>query len=233
MPDPLKVVTTIAMQNVLQELESEFSQATGRGIEMVFGPPSKAVELVRAGEPADVVMTTPEGIDSLAAAGKVAAGSSRVVAHMIMGIAVRRGAPKPDIDTPEKFRQAMLDAKSLIHADPASGSPSAAHFLKVARELGIADAIKGKTITRSGIVAHALAEDAAEIAIQQLSELMMADGAEIVGPFPPELQNIVPLAAAVHANAAAPEAAAALIALLATPRAKAIIARAGLLAPAD
>ena len=231
MPDTLKVVTTIAMQRVLQELDPEFSRTTGRGITMVFGPPSKAVELVRAGEPADVVMTTPAGIDELVASGKVVPGSSRVIANMIMGVAVRRGAPKPNISTPEKFKQAILDAKSLIHADPSSGSPSAAHFLKVARDLGITDAIKGKTITRSGIVAHALAEGAAEMAIQQMSELMMAEGAEVVGPFPDELQNVIPLAAAVHAQAATPEAAAALIALLATPRAKAIIGSAGLVAP--
>jgi molybdate transport system substrate-binding protein len=231
MPDTVTVVTTIAMQAVLDQLAPELKAANGYSIAMSFGPPSKAVALVLAGEAADIVMTTPEGIDELAAAGKVARGSSRVVCNMIMGVAVRAGAPKPDISTPEKFKQAILAAKSLIHANPASGSPSAAHFQKVARELGIADAIKDKTILRSAIVAHAVAAGEAEMAIQQMSELLLAPGVEIVGPFPPELQNVVPLSAAVLTNAAAPQAAEALIALLGTPRAKGIIEKAGLVPP--
>lgn len=230
MPDTLKVVTTIAMRGVLQELEPEFTQSTGYGIAMTFGPPSKAVELVRNGEPADVVMTTPEGIDELAAAGKVAAGSGLVVVKMMMGVGIRAGAPKPDISTVEAFKRALLAAKSLIHANPASGSPSAAHFIKVAEKLGIADQLKPKTITLSGLVAIAVAEGRAELAIQQLSEILLVPGVDAVGPFPLELQNIVPLAAAVHAQSAAPQAARALIDLLTTPRAKTIIEKAGLLA---
>jgi molybdate transport system substrate-binding protein len=191
MPDNVKVLTTIAMQAVLQQLEAELVQQTGHGIAMTFGPPSKATQLVRDGAPADVVMTTPDDIAQLVAEEKIVAGSGRVVARMFMGIAVRKGAPKPDISTTEKFRQAVLAAQSIVHAPPAGGSPSAAHFLKVCDRLGIADAVKAKTITRPGIVAHAVAEGAAEMAVQQMSELVMADVA-IAGAFPADLQNIVP-----------------------------------------
>lgn len=225
----VKVVTTVAMRAVLEQLETELSRRTGHGIEQVFGPPPKAVEMVREGETADVVIATPDGIAALAAAGKVVPGTAPVVARMIMGIAVREGAPKPDISTPEAFRKAILDAGSLIHADPATGSPSAAHFIKVAERLGITDAIRGKTQVMSGLVGGAVADGRAEIGIQQLAELRMVPGLDVVGPFPGELQNVVPIAAGIHAEAAAPEAARALLDILATPEAHAIIDRAGML----
>lgn len=230
MPTTVKVVTTIAMKTVLEALAPEFARATGAEITMAFGPPVRAVQMVRDGEATDIVMTTPEGMAELAAAGKVAPGSGRVFASMVMGLAVRAGAHKPDISTVKGFKHAILGAKSLIHADPHMGSPSAAHFLKVANQLGIADAIKPKTTVFAGVVAPFVARGEVEMAIQQLSELMMADGVEIVGLFPPELQNIVPLAAAVVQDAQAPEAARALIDLLFTERAKAILNKSGLVA---
>ncbi|MCC7348185.1 MAG: substrate-binding domain-containing protein [Variibacter sp.] len=231
MPEPLKVVTTIAARAVLQGIEPDLVQATGHGIALIFGPPSRAVEMVRNGEAADVVMTTPEGLDELAAAGKVAPGSGRVVARMLMGMGVRAGAPKPDISTVEAFKQTLLSAKSLIHADPAIGSPSAAHFIKVAERLGITDQLKPKTQLFAGLVATAVAEGRAELAIQQLSEILLVPGVDAVGPFPAELQNIIPLAAAVHTQSAAPQAARTLIDLLLQPRARALIEQAGMLAP--
>jgi molybdate transport system substrate-binding protein len=228
MSEAVKVVTTIALQAVLQQLEAEFSRATGCGIEMTFGPPSRAVRMVLDGERADIVMTTPQGIDELAAAGKVVASSSRVLLSMIMGIAVRAGAPKPDIGTVETFKQAVLAARSVTYANPELGSPSAQHFLKVAAALDIADAVKAKALVSSGLIARHVAAGEAELAVQQLSELLLVEGVEVAGPFPAEIQNVVPLAAAIHVQSAAPQAAAALIALLATPRAKAIIEKAGL-----
>jgi molybdate transport system substrate-binding protein len=228
MPEPVKVVTTIALQAVLQQLEPEFARATGHGIVMAFGPPSRAVRMVLDGEPADIVMATPQGVDELAAAGKVDAGSSRIVLSMVMGVAVRAGAPKPDIGTVEAFKRAMLAAKSVTYADPELGSPSAQHFLKIAGALGIVDAVKAKALVSSGLVARHVAAGEAEFAVQQLSELRLVDGVEVAGLFPSEIQNVVPLAAAIHAQSAAPKAAAALIDLLMSPQAKPIIDRAGL-----
>ncbi|HET9903488.1 MAG TPA: substrate-binding domain-containing protein [Xanthobacteraceae bacterium] len=228
MPEPVKVVTTIALKAVLQQLEAEFSQATGRGIAMAFGPPSRAVRMVLDGETADIVMTTPEGMEELTAAGLVAAETRRVVLRMIMGVAVRAGAPKPDISTVEGFKRAMRAARSVTYANPALGSPSAQHFLKVAEKLGIAEAVKAKALVSEGLVARHVAAGEAELAVQQLSELLLVEGVEIAGPFPAEIQNVVPLAAAVHARAAAPQAAAVLLDLIASPRAKAVIEKAGL-----
>src|SRR5262245_1271968 len=104
----VKVVTTVAMKAVLDALAPEFKQSSGADIAMAFGPPVRAVQMVRDGETADIVMTTPEGMEELAVAGKVAPGSGRVFASMVMGLAVRAGAHKPDIGTVEGFRQALL-----------------------------------------------------------------------------------------------------------------------------
>jgi molybdate transport system substrate-binding protein len=229
MPPRVTVVTTIAMQAVLQQLEAELAARTGHGIAMAFGPPSRAVKMILEGEPADLVMTTPDGVAELYGAGKVVSASAPVVSRMIMGIAVRAGAPKPDISTVEAFKQAVLAAKSVTYADPALGSPSAAHFLKVADGIGIGEAVRAKALVSMNLVARHVAAGEAEMAVQQLSELLMVEGVEVAGLFPPELQNVVPLAAAVHVNAALPDAARALIDLLATPRAHAIIEKAGML----
>jgi molybdate transport system substrate-binding protein len=229
MPDTVKVVVTVAMQSVLEQLAADFLQATGYGIEMAFGPPSRATRMVLDGESADIVMTTPEDIEALVKAGKVVPGSGRPVLSMIMGVAVRAGAPKPDISTPEKFKQALLAAKSVTHANAATGSPSAAHFLKVVERLGIADAVARKATRRSGVVAHAVASGECAMAVQQLAELMLVDGIHVLGPFPHELQNYVPLAAGIHAQSAAKADAKALIDMLLAPKAKVIIEQAGLL----
>lgn len=232
MPKTIKLVTTVAMQGAIEALALEFTKATGYGIEMEFGPPSACVDMVRKGMAADVVISTPEGIDSLAKDGMVDGGSAKGVARMIMGLAVGLNEPKPDIGTVEGFKRALLDTKSIIHADPATGSPSAAHFIKVLGKLGITDEMKKKTTTRAGVVALAVASGECAMAVQQLAELKLVEGVHVLGPFPDDLQNIMPLTAAVHAKSAAPQAARAMIDILTSPQAKAAVEKAGLLAPA-
>jgi molybdate transport system substrate-binding protein len=228
MSEPVVVVTTIAMKAVLEQIEPELVAQTGRGIAMAFGPPSRAVQMIRDGEPADIVMTTPEGVAELFAAHKVVAATAPVVARMIMGVAVRAEAPKPDISTVEAFKQAILAARSVTYANPALGSPSAAHFLRVADRLGIGENVRAKALVSRDLVARHVAAGEAEMAVQQMSELVMVEGV-VPTLFPDELQNIVPLAAAIHRDAASPDAARALIDLLAAPRAHAIIEKAGML----
>ncbi len=229
MTAPLKIVTTVAMQAVVEKLAPAFNQATGRNIVMVFAPPSATVELVRKGEEADIVIATPDGIDALAGEGLVMAGSERAVCRMQMGLAVGLNEPKPAIATPAQFRAALLAAKSIIHADPATGSPSAAHFLKVVTQLGIADEVAAKTTMRSGVVAHAVADGECAMAVQQLAELKLVPGVHVLGPFPEALQNYLPLTAAVHAKSKAQAEATILIHLMAAQNARSVIEQAGLL----
>jgi molybdate transport system substrate-binding protein len=228
----IRIVTTVAMQGAIEALTPEFTNAAGFGIEMAFGPPSAVVDMMREGMAADVVISTPEGIAGLAKEGIVEGSSAKIVARMIMGLAVGPNEPKHDISTVDGFKRALLETKSLIHADPATGSPSAAHFIKVVGQLGIADELKRKTTTRAGVVALAVASGECAMAVQQLAELKLVKGVHVLGPFPDALQNIMPLSAAVHAKSAAPQAARTMIDILASPQAKAAVEKAGLLAPA-
>jgi molybdate transport system substrate-binding protein len=230
MSKKVKLVTTVAMQGAVDALTPEFTKATGYGIEMEFGPPSACVDMMRQGIAADVVVSTSDGIETLAQEGKVDGGSAKPVARMIMGLAVGLNDPKPDISTAEGFKAALLATKSIIHADPATGSPSAAHFIKVLNKLGITDEMKKKTTTRAGVVATAVASGECHMAVQQLAELKLVPGVHVLGPFPAELQNVMPLTAAVHTGSQAKDAAKALIALLASPAAKPVMEKAGLLA---
>jgi molybdate transport system substrate-binding protein len=232
MTKTIRIVTTVAMQGAIEALTPQFTKATGYGIEMEFGPPSACVDMVRKGMAADIVISTPDGIDSLAKEGAVDGGSAKGVARMIMGLAVGLNDPKPDISTAEGFKAALLATKSIIHADPATGSPSAAHFIKVLDRLGITDEMKKKTTTRAGVVATAVANGECNMAVQQLAELKLVPGVHVLGPFPDALQNIMPLTAAVHAKSAASQAASAMIDILTSPQAKAAVEKAGLLAPA-
>lgn len=230
MSNNIKLVTTVAMQGAVDALTPEFTKATGYGIDMEFGPPSACVDMMRQGMAADVVVSTPDGIEALAKEGKVDGASAKSVARMIMGLAVGLNDPKPDISTADGFKAALLATKSIIHADPSTGSPSAAHFIKVLGKLGIFDEMKKKTTTRAGVVATAVASGECNMAVQQLAELKLVPGVHVLGPFPDALQNVMRLTAAVHSGSQAKDAAKALIALLASPAAKPVMEKAGLLA---
>lgn len=230
MATQIKLVTTVALQGAVDALTPEFTKTTGFGIEMAFGPPSACVDMMRQGMTADIVVSTPDGIEALAKEGKVDGATAKPVARMIMGLAVGLNDPKPDISTAAGFKAALLATKSIIHADPATGSPSAAHFIKVLDRLGITGEMKKKTTTRAGVVATAVANGECHMAVQQLAELKLVPGVHVLGPFPDELQNVMPLTAAVHTGSQHKDAAKALIALMASPGAKPVMEKAGLLA---
>ena len=114
---------------------------------------------------------------------------------------MRRGAPKPDIATPDTFKAAMLAAKSVAHSKTGA---SGLYFVSLIERLGIADAIKAKAVVHDGIVGKIAARGEAEIAVQQISELMQADGVDIVGPLPDELQSVTVFSAGVFTASAQP-----------------------------
>lgn len=224
----VKVLATIALKSVFEGLEPEFARQAGCSIALEFAPPVPAARRVLDGDSADVVVTTPEQMEGLGERGMIVKQTSRCIANMLMGVAVRVGDPVPDIGTVESFRQAVLDAPSIVHANPAS-SPSAAHFISVAKRLGIEGVVAGKTTILSGLVARAVASGECAMAVQQLAELMQIDGIRVVGPFPAELQNVLPLSAAVHSKSSNPVAANTLIDMLASSTVQDTIEKHGLL----
>ncbi len=152
------------------------------------------------------------------------AGTSRGFGGSAIGVAVLKGAPKPDISTPDKFKAALLAAKSVAYSDPAGGGASGAYFSKVLEGFGIAEQVNAKAKRGKGIPnAEFLIKGESDLAIQQIPELMGVAGVEIVGPFPGELHNVTTFAAAVLVGSRSADAAKALVDFLASPEVGALL----------
>jgi molybdate transport system substrate-binding protein len=141
----IKVLSTIAMQSVFEELTPQFEKASGHKLSITFGLSPVMAKRIQDGETADLVVSTRGGIDGLIKSGKVVPGSDSTLARSSIGIAVRKGTPRPDISTPEGLKSALLSAKAISYGNPAAGGPGGVHFAQVLERLGIADEMKGKT----------------------------------------------------------------------------------------
>src|SRR5439155_15496893 len=146
MPTELKVLSSTAMKTSLDELGPGFERASDSKLACTFGPSARIARLVADGEPHDVAIVTAQGAEDLVKQGKMVAGSRAEIARSAMGLAVQKGAPKPDISSAEKFKAAMLAAKSLGMSNPVGGGQSGAILAAAFERLGIAPAMKGKTM---------------------------------------------------------------------------------------
>ena len=224
----LKVLSTPALSAVWEELAPKF-EAQGHKLNIAYAPGAAIAKRVAEGEVADVLVSTVAGIDSLTKDGKVLAGSGMPIASSGIAVAVLKGAPKPDISTPDGLKKALLAAKAVAYTDPAGGGASGVHFAKVLERLGIAAEVNAKAKLGRGVPAGSfIIKGEADLAVQQVPELLAVQGIEIVGPLPGDLQNVTAFAAGVHAAAKDPEAAKALIHFLQTPAAAAVIKAKGL-----
>lgn len=170
------------------------------------------------GEPGDVIVSTSSGIEGLARAGKVTAGTSVPVARSRVGLAVRKGAPRPDISTPEALKQTLLAAKAVAYSDPAGGGASGIHLAKVLERLGIAQQVNARAkLGRAVPNGEAVVKGEADLAVQQIPELLAVPGVEVIGPLPGDLQNTTDFSAAVLATSRDPAAAKALVDFLRSP----------------
>jgi molybdate transport system substrate-binding protein len=228
----VKVLSTTALTSVLQELAPQFERTTGHKISLTFATAATLAKRIADGESADVAVLTPGAIEDLTTKGKIVAGSSIALARSGIGVAVRAGAPKPDISSPEALKQALLAAKSVAYSDPASGGASGVHFAKVLERLGIAAEVAAKaTLSQGGsggLVGDLIVKGDAEIGVQQVPELMAVSGIDIVGPLPGDLQNVTRFSAGIPVNAKEAEAGKALIGFLRTPASMAVFRAKGL-----
>src|SRR6516162_5613654 len=183
------------------------------------------------GEPVDVFLTDSAAIDELIKQGKVVGGRTDV-ARTGIGIAVRKGAPKPDVSSPEALRRALLAAKSIAHTAPAGGGVTAAHVMGVFAKLGIAAEVAPKVKLAAGgpngRVSVLVSSGEAEIGLQQVSELMSNPEVEVIGMLPAELQQTTTYSAGATTSARDADAARALIRALTAPSAAAIYKAKGL-----
>ena len=225
----IKVMSAGAMKAIVTELGADFTRETGHTLALTTGTVGQLRDKILAGEAADVMVMSDTAIDQLIGQGHLARGSRVDVARTGMGVAVREGAPTPDIATAESFKRALLAAKSIAYVDPASGGTSGIYFATVLERLGIADAVKSKTtLTRGGFVAELAARGEVELAIHQISEIVPVKGAVLVGPLPRELQKVTVYSAALPARGTVAEPAKAFVEFMARPALKARLAAAGL-----
>ncbi len=213
----LKVFSTTAFAELWQELKPKF-EARGHKLELVLQPSGALSKRIAAGETGDAIVSTSTGIDGLAKDGRIAAGTTRALASSGMGLAVAKGAPRPDISTPDKFKAALLAAKSVAYSDPAGGGASGAYLTGLLDRLGIAQQVNAKAKLGRGIPnAEFIIKGESDLAIQQIPELMVVAGVDIVGSFPAELNNITVFAAAVLSSSTKAAAAQELVDFLASP----------------
>jgi molybdate transport system substrate-binding protein len=220
-----------AIKAATDELLPPFGRANGHVIRASYAPSGALIPRFIAGEPVDVFLTDSTAIDALIKQGKIVGGRTDLMRTGI-GIAVRKGAPRLDVSSPEALKRALLAAKSVGHAAPAGGSITAAHIQGVFQRLGIAEQVASKVKLAAGgpngRVSVLVSSGDAEIGLQQVSELMSNPEVEVIGMLPAELQLTTLYSAGVTASARQAEAAKALIKALTAPAAAPIYKAKGL-----
>jgi molybdate transport system substrate-binding protein len=187
-------------------------------VKAAFGPAGELRKRLDAGATPDVVIVPAEAIEALAASGKVDAAARRDLGVVSIGAAVRAGAPRPDISTPEALKRTLVAAKSVTYMDPTRGTSGKFFDESVLPALGIRDEVRAKaTLGQGGSVAEKVASGEVEIGFQQITELLPVKGVTVLGPLPDALQKRTTYSALLAKDAKHPAEARALLDYLGTP----------------
>jgi molybdate transport system substrate-binding protein len=220
----LKVLSGGAAKSLVDPLAASFP---GGKVSMQYQPMGKLVESLAAGADVDMVIVTIETVPTIEKQGK-AKGPARPIARVGVGVAVKDDAPVPDISTPEKFKQALLAAKSIVYIDPKVGT-SGKHVAEVLQRLGITDEVNRKTrFGQGGYIVEPVGRGEIELGIHQISEILPVKGVKLVGELPKELQKYTVYAAVPVKDAPAVRA---FIDYLSGPEARKRLAAAGYTQP--
>ena len=225
----LKVLSVNAIRPVLQELAPTFESASGHKLKIEYATAEVIEKKVAADEEIDVAILTKPRADKLVREAKIVGGTATTLARAQIGVAVKKGTPKPDISSVEAFKKALVNAKSVAFADPASGATSGQYLAELVEKLGISAELKPKTRLVTVNVGEVVQRGEAEVGLQPIPLLMEVQGIDIVGPLPAELQS--PDLAYVAGSpffSEQPVAAKALIDFLADPKAAAVYKAKGL-----
>ena len=211
----IQLFVSNSSRGVLGELIPQFERSSGHSVSISYDPVKVMMERIARGETADLAMLGGSAIADLIREGKVTAGSKRTIASCGIGVAVLAGAAKPDIGSLHAFKNALIAARSIAWTQEGA---SGIYFSKLIERLGIAEAVKAKAVRRpGGLIGELVAARKAELAVQQIPELMAVPGIELVGPLPQEIQMTTVSAAGIFASAREPAAAQALLDFLTTP----------------
>lgn len=229
--DEVRVMISGAFSTAYKAVLPAYEKKTGDKVETAYGPsmgdtPQAIPNRLLRGEPADVLIMARGALDALVKQGKVAGGSEVDLVRSRIGMAVKKGAPKPDISSVEALKRTLLNARSIAYSDSASGVYLSTELFQ---RLGVEAEVKPKSrmipATPVGLI---VAKGEAEIGFQQISELMAVPGVEVVGPLPEGAQKITFFSAGVTTTAKSPAAAKRLIEYLASPKTWPAIRRSGL-----
>ena len=225
----IKVLTAGAFKPVVSAVVTEFEKQSGHKVIVENDTAGALLKRINGGEAFDLVVLTPSALEELTKAGKVAPGSTTMLARVAIGVAVKRGASLPDISTVAAFQSTLIAARAVAYIDPAAGGSSGVYLTQLFEKMGIADRIKPKAVlVPGGLVAQRLVNDQADIAIHQISEILAVPGATLVGPIPAEIQNYTVYAGGLSANAKEAAAARALLIALKSDSAREVMKAKGL-----
>lgn len=222
----IRVLGTPGVREFYVELVARFEQESGHKVSTVWAGTVDVTKRISGGEVVDLVIMAGDSLDELTRRGRIVAGSRVDVAKSGVGVAVRAGASKPDISSGEAVKQALLAAKSIAY----SSGPSGVYFASLVQRMGIADQIRQnmKQVPPGESVGELVARGEAEIGFHQVSELMPVKGIDIVGPLPPDIQQITVFSAGLHVSAAQADAAKALVRFITAPSAVPVIRKHGM-----
>lgn len=228
--DEIKLLASAGLKAAYLELLPQFERESGHKVAAEWSSSLVIQKRITAGEDADVVIVASVLRDNLAEGltkqGKLLPGSQAVFAKSGIGVAVRAGAPKPDIGSVDALKRSLLDAKTIAYSAGASG----VYIARMLQKLGIYDQVKSKAVAvkPSEPVGEVVARGDAEIGFHQVSELLPVKGIHYLGLLPAEIQNITVYSGGIHSGTKVEAAAKALVAFLSTPSAMQSLGKHGL-----
>jgi molybdate transport system substrate-binding protein len=224
-----KVFCARSMTHAVTDITGAFMRASGHEVDITFGPVGTLQKKLAAGESADVLVLGQPAMEKMEREGCFVAGTRTDVARVSIGVAVRDGAPVPDISTPEAFAEALRAARAIAFTDASVGGTAAVYLPQMFKRMGIADEVNRKAIPQqSGVaVAECVASGEADLGITLIPELLPIKGVRVIGKLPAALADDTIYTAAVAAASKAPAAAAAFIAALADPKTRTVWEAAG------
>jgi molybdate transport system substrate-binding protein len=226
MGNAVRVLSTLALMGAVRSLAERYEASSGARIDADFAPTVALLERLRGGEGADVVILTEQAVEDLAAQGSLAPESCVNLARSYVGMAVKAGAPHPNIATEADLKATLLGARAVAYSRIGA---SGIFFAQLIERMGIAAEINAKArVVPSGFTAERLVTGEADLAVQQISELKLVPGVEIVGPIPRELQSPMVFSAGRLAASARPGQSDGLLKFLASPAAGPALRESGL-----
>jgi molybdate transport system substrate-binding protein len=229
----IKVLSSGSLKAALSRLLPDFQKSSGNTATVEYGPAGAVVGRIEKGDAADVVIVSRSQLQKLESNGKVVPGSFVNIAGISLGVAVRKGAPKPDLSNVEAFKRALLSARSIGYRDPVTGSTSGTYTAGLLERLGIAQDLKPKLVLDRSEgdapenVFLGVARGEVEMQIGQITEIAIAPGVDFAGPLPGEIQNTTLMAAGISTTSKAPDAAKAFIGFISSPSAVAVLTASG------